>query len=109
MDRRRKNIVVGIITSFFGTPLIGGALVGYLNGPDSHEILRSGFPVGMGIGLILASLVTFLFYSTGAFRSLELTANYLAVVGVLFFGSILLAMLGAGLGNALASRSPGRG
>lgn len=109
MNRWSKNIVVGVITSFFVTPLLGGAVVGYLNGPEKRELVRSGMVVGGITGLILTSLATLLIYLGGGFRSLVLLVNYLGFVGVVVFGSIVLAMIGAVIGNAIASRYQPRG
>lgn len=107
MKRNTKNIVVGVITSLFLSTLIGGAVVGYLNGPDSREMLRSGAIVGAIGGFVFATVVVLMRYlvieripsGSGGID------QYLAEAGLIFTLSVLTAIFGAGFGNALAYRS----
>lgn len=113
MDRRSKNIAVGVITSFFLTPFVGGALTGYLNGPDGREMLRSGSIVGAITGFILGCfLILFgyfmevrpalMFDEQAAFE--QLMMQHVGFASIVFLLSIVMAIFGAGLGNGLAYR-----
>lgn len=104
MQRKSKNIVVGVITSLFLSPLLGGGVAGYLNGPDSREMLRTGVVVGAIGGLIFAALVFLLRYLVLERPPVD-SNQYLGEMGLIFTLSLLTAIFGAGFGNALAYRT----
>ncbi|PSQ43660.1 hypothetical protein BRD07_01420 [Halobacteriales archaeon QS_9_68_42] len=108
----RKNLIAGVATSAFLSTLVGGAVTGYLNGPDSRKMLRSGALVGVLVGLLLGAIMLLLgvaialgssgFDGMGEFR------RFIALAGLVFVGNVLMAVIGASIGNAVAYRNPPR-
>jgi len=110
--RTRKNVTVGVVTSVFLSALAGGAVTGYLDGPGSRKTLRSGALVGVLVGLLLGAIVLLFgvaialgssgFDGTGELR------GFVVLAGMVFVGNVLLAVIGASAGNAVAYRSAPR-
>lgn len=103
MNRWRKHIVVGLVTSVFVTPIVGGAVAGYLNGPDGRQMLRSGVVVGALTGLFGAGFYLLVMSFVDGYRSVSShVVAYTGSAGAIVVLTVLLTLLGAGFGNALA-------
>ena len=108
----RKNLIAGVATSVFLSTLIGGAVTGYLNGPDSRKMLRSGALVGVLVGLLLGAIVLLLGVAialgSSGFDGIGELRRFIALAGLVFVGNVLMAVIGASIGNAVAYRNPPR-
>ncbi|PSP94768.1 hypothetical protein BRC84_03950 [Halobacteriales archaeon QS_1_68_44] len=108
----RKNLIAGVATSTFLSTLVGGAVTGYLNGPDSRKMLRSGALVGVLVGLLLGAIVLLLGVAialgSSGFDGMGELRRFIALAGLVFVGNVLMAVIGASIGNAIAYRNPPR-
>lgn len=101
------HVVIGVVVSLVGTPLLGGGISGYLEGPD----LKSGGVFGLIVGGIaggfyvigmLSSFILnvpsdFRFGIDGWFLQFVLRAGIIALLFALFLGG-----LGGLLGSYIA-------
>lgn len=105
MNRWSKHVVVGVVTSVFVTPIVGGAVAGYLNGPDGREMLRSGVVVGALTGLLAATFYLLVTALVEGPRSVSSQlVPYTGFAGAIVVLTVVLTLLGSGFGNALAYR-----
>ena len=108
----RKNLIAGVATSVFLSTFVGGAVTGYLNGPDSRKMLRSGALVGVLVGLLLGAIVLLfgvaIAFGSSGFDGMSELRRFVALAGLVFVGNVLMAVIGASIGNAIAYRNPPR-
>lgn len=104
-SKTKEHVIVGAIVTFVfvpqsGLPLIGGALAGYLEGPD----LRSGATVGVLAGLVALTAVMVVSVGVAFLRELHFGLLHVlweglpnaAVEG--FVPMVVLPLIGGGIG-----------
>ncbi|PSQ44443.1 hypothetical protein BRD14_01080, partial [Halobacteriales archaeon SW_5_68_122] len=108
----RKNLIAGVVTSVFLSTFVGGAVTGYLNGSGWRKMLRSGALVGVLVGLLLGAIVLLfgvaIAFGSSVFDGMSELRGFIVIAGLVFVGNVLLAVIGASIGNAVAHRNPPR-
>lgn len=118
MQKSSKHLLIGIITSAFLSPFLGGGIAGYLNGPGIKKGLKTGGIVGTIFGLVVSGiLLIFAYYgfyqpisalpaAAGAPDMMSLMFPYLLAITLFFVSSILFALIGGAIGSYVAGHEP---
>ena len=111
-ETTRKNLIAGVATSVFLSTFVGGAVTGYLNGSGWRKMLRSGALVGVLVGLLLGAIVLLfgvaIALGSSGFDGMGELRGFIVLAGLMFVGNVLMAVIGASIGNAVAYRNPPR-
>lgn len=111
-ETTRKNLIAGVVTSVFLSTFVGGAVTGYLNGSGWRKMLRSGALIGVLVGLLLGAIVLLfgvaIAFGSSGFDGMGELRGFIVIAGLVFVGNVLLAVIGASIGNAVAHRNPPR-
>lgn len=117
MERTTKNILIGVLTSVFLSPLVGGGVAGYLKGPDIREGVKIGGIVGSIVAVVSSGIVLLITYysiyqpimavqrapvMSGEFGYSQILLPYLVVAVFLFVSSTVTALIGGGIGSYIA-------
>lgn len=115
MQNSTRHILIGVLTSAFLTPFIGGGVTGYLNGPDVRKGVITGGIVGTIFGSVVSGLILVYTYY-GIYQPLSAVQPfvggegyvigymmpYLLATALLFVMSLISAPIGGGIGSYIA-------
>lgn len=127
MNNSTNHIVVGVITSIFLSPFVGGGIAGYLAGPDIRKGIKVGGIIGVTIAVLFSSIALLYIYygiyqplsalmetspdgmAQGAGQTFNAIILPKLVATALFFGgSIIGGLIGGGIGSYIAAHQPPR-
>lgn len=119
MKDSRKHVLLGIVTSIFLTPFVGGGLTAYLNRSGIRDGMNAGGYVGMLASVIVAGVWAVLYYVSVIqpataihFQNSMLTApggapgdlwkELFSFVFLLLVTGVIAGMVGGGIGGYVA-------
>lgn len=124
MKRSTRQIFVGVISSLFLSPLVGGGIAGYLSGTDIRRGVKVGGIVGVIVGILISSIaILYLYYGIyqplfalsetapesmgpGATMISDIIWPKLLALALFFGGSIVTGLIGGGIGSYIAAHRP---
>lgn len=119
MKDSRKHVLLGIVTSVFLTPFVGGGLTAYLNRSGIRDGINAGGYVGMLASVIVGGVWALLYYVSVIqpvtaihLQNSMLTApegaagdlwmGLFRFVFLLFVTGVIAGMIGGGIGGYIA-------